>query len=228
MQGILFDLDGTLLDLDLGAFLRRYFAALEHHIAPLFPGVEVLTAILDSTAAMQRPHAHGTNKQIFDEDFRIRTGIDLEDHSDLFDGFYRDVFPTLGEGYGAASGARAAIEAARALGLKVAVATQPIFPAAAITHRLAWAGLGDVEFDAITTYETMYACKPLPTYFLQTASMIGCAAAECMMVGDDRSLDLPATAVGMRTFYVGSDASAPADHRGSLEQLPSLLERLVR
>lgn len=228
MRGILFDLDGTLLDLDLDAFLRRYFRALEASVSAHFPGIDVMPAIMASTSAMQRPHPHRTNKEVFDADMLARTGIDLDEHWGVFEAFYRDVFPTLGDGCGPARGAVEAVEAARALGLKVAVATQPIFPAIAIRHRLAWAGLGGVDFDAITSYETMVACKPLPAYFEQTALLIGCAPAECLMVGDDRGMDLPASAVGMRTFYVGHDRAARADHRGSLVELPALLQRLVR
>jgi FMN phosphatase YigB (HAD superfamily) len=227
LRGVLYDLDGTLLDLDLEAFLRRYFMALGAAASPHFPGVEFMPAILASTSAMQRPHPGRTNKEVFDDDFRARTGIDVAIDHGVFDDFYRDVFPTLGDGYGPALGAREAVDAARALGLKVAIATQPIFPAAAIAHRLAWAGLADVEFDAITTYETMRACKPLPAYFEQTAAMIGCEPKECLMVGDDRDIDLPASGIGMRTFYVGSDPQARADHRGTLTDLATMLRRLA-
>jgi FMN phosphatase YigB (HAD superfamily) len=225
LRGVLFDLDGTLLDLDLDAFLRRYFAALARATAPHFPGVDVMSAVLASTSAMQRPHDARTNKEVFNQDFRKRTGIDLREHWDVFGDFYRDVFPTLGDGYGPVPGARDAIAVARALGMKVAVATQPIFPMVAIIHRLAWAGLADVAFDAVTTYETMLACKPHATFFLQTAAMIGCAPGECLMVGDDRGMDMPASAVGMRTFYVGSDPGTPADHRGTMAELAALLRR---
>jgi len=227
LRGVLFDLDGTLLDLDLDAFLKRYFFALGSTASPHFPGIDFMGAVLASTSAMQRPHPGRTNMDVFDEDFRERTRIDLADHREVLDAFYRDVFPKLGDGYGPARGGLAAIESARTLGLRVAVATQPIFPAAAIAHRLAWAGLAGVRFDAVTTYETMTACKPQPAYFEQTAAMIGCEPEACMMVGDDRSLDLPAADVGMRTFYVGSDPEAIADHSGTLGDLAGLLRRLV-
>jgi FMN phosphatase YigB (HAD superfamily) len=227
LHGVLFDLDGTLLDLDLDSFLRGYFVALGSVASPHFPGVAFMPAVLASTRAMQRPHPGRTNKQVFDVDFRERTGIDLVRHHAVFDDFYRDVFPTLSDDYRPASGAREAIDAAKTLGLKIAIATQPIFPAAAIRHRLAWAGLADVEFDAVTTYEKMRACKPQAAYFEQTARLIGCKPHECLMVGDDRDIDMPAAAVGMRTFYVGSDPEARADHRGTLADLPELLQRLV-
>lgn len=228
LRGVLFDLDGTLLDVDLDAFLRRYFLALGSVASPHFPGVAFMPALLASTSAMQRPHPGRTNKEIFDADFLERTGFDVAANHEVFDDFYRDVFPTLGDGYGPAPGARQAVEAAKALGLKTAIATQPIFPVAAIRHRLAWAGLGDVRFDAVTTYETMLACKPQPAYFEQTAAMIGCTPEQCLMVGDDRNIDMPAADAGMRTFYVGDDAEAPADHRGTLTDLAHLLERSVQ
>jgi FMN phosphatase YigB (HAD superfamily) len=225
LQGVLFDLDGTLLDLDLDAFLRRYFEALRTATASHFPGVDLLPAILAATAAMQSPHDGMTNHDVFARDLRARTGVDLDAEWDVFGAFYRDVFPTLCDGCGPADGAREAVSAARAMGLKVAVATQPIFPRVAIDHRLAWAGLDDVAFDAVTTYEVMLACKPQPAYFRQTAAMIGCEPEACLMVGDDRGNDMPAAMVGMRTFYVGDDPAVPAP-RGTLRDLPRLLESL--
>lgn len=225
MQAVLFDLDGTLLDLDVPAFLHRYFPALGAAAAPHFPGVDLLPAVLKSTEGMQQPHEGLTNREFFYRDFLERTGVDLQDDWDTFEAFYRDVFPTLGTGYGPTPGARDAILAARALGMKVAIATQPIFPRIAIDHRLAWAGLDDLTFDVVTTYEYMYACKPQAAFFTQVADMLGCDSRDCLMVGDDRSNDMPAAAVGMRTFYVGGDPDAPADFRGTLEALPHVLQR---
>jgi FMN phosphatase YigB (HAD superfamily) len=227
LRAVLFDLDGTLLDLDLDAFLKRYFAAVDHAASPSFPGVEILPAILGSTRAMHGAHVGRTNRDVFFEEFLRRTGVDLEDSWGVFGDFYRDTFPTLGDSTRPAIGARQTVETARRLGLSVAVATQPIFPLQAIEHRLRWAGLDDVEFDVITTYEIMEACKPDPAYFLQTASMLGCAPEECLMVGDDRDADLPAHSVGMSTFYVGKDAAALADFRGDIADVALVLERLA-
>jgi FMN phosphatase YigB (HAD superfamily) len=227
IRGVLFDLDGTLLDLDLDVFLRRYFAALGTVAAAHFPEADVLPSILAATGAMQDPHPGLTNREVFFADFAGRTGIDLEGDWGVFEDFYRDVFPALGDGYGPAEGALAAVEAARAFGLRMAIATQPIFPRAAIEHRLAWAGLSHADFDAVTTYEVMTACKPLGEYFRQTAAMIGCEPEECLMVGDDRSLDMPAADVGMRTFYVGSSPGTHADFGGTLGDLPDLFARLT-
>ena len=227
MRAILFDLDGTLLDIDLGVFLRRYFESLGSVVQRHFPDGDVMRAILDSTGAMQRPHPGRTNREVFYADFQERTGVDLDASWDVFETFYRDRFPSLGEGYGPSKGARRAVETALELGLDVVVATQPIFPRIAIEHRLAWAGLADLHLERLTTYEIMHACKPLPDYFRETAAMAGHEPAQCLMVGDDRALDMPAADVGMRTFYVGADGDTHADWCGDLDRLADLLPHLV-
>ncbi len=230
MRAILFDLDGTLLDIELESFLQRYFSELETVAATLAtdrdaPGI--MRAIKDAVSAMMRPHPGTTNREVFYSDFKRLTGLDLASERNAFERFYADVFPALGTGYGPALGARSAVDTALSLDLSVAIATNPIFPLAAVKHRLAWAGLDDLGFEIITSYENMYSCKPQPEYFRQTAEMMGVSPADCLMVGDDRFLDMPAADTGMRTFYVGSDPATAADYRGSLSDLAELLPRLM-
>ena len=230
MRGILFDLDGTLLDIDLASFIERYFAALTEALEEVLPSAhpgDALRAVHSATGAMMREHAGRTNQEVFEDEFARKTGVDLAQHRDVFERFYAERFPLLGDGYGPSPGSRDAVDAARSAGLRVAVATNPIFPRAAVIHRIAWAGFSADEFDVITSYEIMEACKPLPGYFRQTATALDVDPSECMMVGDDRALDLAAADVGMRTFYVGDDQDATADYRGDLNALARLLLHLV-
>lgn len=230
VRAILFDLDGTLLDLDLGGFLKRYFAALDEASAPLAfgqPAGEFMASLHHAVGQMMEPHPGRVNRDVFYESLLDQTGVDLNEHWHVYERFYRDVFPTLAGTSGPAKGARRAVTTALELGLRVAIATNPIFPREAVRHRLAWAGLDDLEFGAITTYEEMCACKPHADYYRQTAGLLGVPTSECMMVGDDKTLDLPAADVGMRTFYVGADPLAAADIRGDLDELADLLPRIV-
>lgn len=231
MRAILFDLDGTLLDLDVNAFSDRYFTALEKAAAPLgthTAGIgNVTPALYAATRSMMLPHPGSTNREVFFAEFAGRTGVDLAEHWGVFEEFYRDVFPTLADTARPAAGAREAVLTALGLGLRVAVATNPIFPRIAIDHRISWAGLADVEFDLVTTYEQMTACKPHPGYYRQVAEILGVMPSECLMVGDDHILDMPAADIGMRTYYVGSLPGVSADVTGDLEALADLLPRLV-
>jgi FMN phosphatase YigB (HAD superfamily) len=227
MRAVLFDLDGTLLDIALSDFLGRYFAALAEAAGDRFPGLDLIAEISASTEAMMRPHPGATNQEAFYLDFRGRTGVDLGEHASVFERFYAEDFPGLVGSASPAPGGRAAVEAALGLGLRVAVATNPIFPMAAVRHRLAWAGLSALEFPVVTAYEDMHATKPLPAYFRETAELLGVPPAACLMVGDDPMLDLAAADVGMRTFYVGGRAGVDADYRGDLRDLAQLLPRLL-
>lgn len=229
MRATLFDLDGTLLDIDLPAFLERYFAALSEVIGGLIgqdavaPGMD---ALLRATRTMSEPHDGRTNRDVFGEEFLALCGIDLDRDAALFDAFYEDVFPALGAGIGPVPGAREAVDAAIASGMRVAVATNPIFPLRAIEHRIAWAGLDDVPFDLVTSFENMTATKPHAAYYRQIAGLLGVDTRECLMVGDDPVLDLAAADVGMLTYYVG-DGVTSADFHGDLARLAKLIPRLA-
>lgn len=233
LRGVLFDLDGTLLDINLGHFFREYFAALGPVVAEALGNGDNVTigleAVLGATEAMSLPHPTKTNQAAFNESFHELTGanLDLEEYAIVFERFYADVFPTLRGSMGPRPGARRVVETALDLGMRVAVATNPIFPRSAIGERMRWADIHDLPIDVVTSYETMHAAKPHPAYFLETATMLGVLPQEAVMVGDDRVLDMTAGDVGMRTFYVGDDSAPPCDWSGTLEELAELLPRIV-
>lgn len=229
IHGVLFDLDGTLLRLDLRRFLGRYFEALGVVLASVAGescASEALEAVLDATGAMSAPHDGLTNREAFDRRFDELTGLDIASFHPALDAFYEETFPGLQGDSGPAPGARRAVETALGLGLRVAVATNPIFPLRAIEHRIAWAGLGDLGAHVVTSYETMRACKPHAAYYRQTAEMLGAEPTRCIMVGDDPTLDMPAADVGMLTFRIG-DERGVADFSGDLDALADLLPRLA-
>jgi FMN phosphatase YigB (HAD superfamily) len=233
LTGVLFDLDGTLLDIDIDGFLGDYFGALGPVVADVLDdGVDPavgLRAVMESTSAMVAPHAGRTNRDVFNERFHELTGVDLdlEEFALPFERFYAEVFPTLRNSIGPREGAREVVQAALALGLKVAIATNPIFPMSAIRERMRWATVDDLAVHTVTSYEMMHATKPLPAYFLETAGLIGVEASTCLMVGDDRVLDMGAADVGMKTFYVGRAPLPASDYAGDLLELAALLPRLV-
>lgn len=225
LAAVLYDLDGTLLDIDLDAFFNDYFHALGPTISRASDGLldpqAGLQAVIAATEAMCASTNRSTNQEVFEETFRSLTGIDLgaREPSAVIANFYELEFPALGSAHRPKPGGVAAVQAARDAGLKVALATNPLFPRAAIVERLRWAGLHEDLFDVITSYEVMYACKPAGDYFLHTADLLGVRAEHCLMVGDDAALDMPAASVGMRTYHVAEGAQRD----GGLEDLARLI-----
>lgn len=233
LSAVLFDLDGTLLDIDIEPFLREYFAVLGPVVAEVIgrPGdaAFALQAVIAGTEAMSAPHPGMTNEEAFNVRFAQIAGTDLSvgEAASVVSAFYDEQFPGLRGARGPRQGAAQAVQAARDAGMKVAIATNPIFPAAAIRERLRWAGFSPEDFAVVTSYEYMRATKPHAAYFRQIAEELGVEPSACMMVGDDPVLDLSAADVGMKTFYVGPPLPVVADWAGSLSDLAKLLPRLA-
>ncbi len=232
LSAVLFDLDGTLLDIDLDSFLNDYFAVLGPVVAQVLghqqDDTTGLRAVISATDRMTAAHTGQTNRQAFNTEFERITGVDLSspEHENALSQFYAVTFPALRKGMGPKPDAIAAVDTALRLGLKVAIATNPIFPLPAVEERMRWAGLEKLSVHAVTAYEDMCATKPHAAYYLQTAELLGVDPRECIMVGDDRVLDMSAADVGMRTFYVGNAPSPTCDWSGTLSDLAGLLARL--
>ncbi|GAB4275210.1 MAG: HAD family hydrolase [Coriobacteriia bacterium] len=208
IQAVLFDLDGTLLSIDIDRFMQRYFNALSDFLAAQAHGNGLMEAVMSGTQAMLAPHPGRTNREVFHDVFSRLTGIPDNEQETLFKQFYDGPFDALRDDAGPAPGAREAYQAARRAGLKVVVATNPLFPLVAIEKRIAWAGFSPAEFDHVTCYENSTAVKPHTDYFLGICEAVDTAPAGCLMVGDDPELDMPAADCGMRTYLVG-DGPAP-------------------
>jgi HAD superfamily hydrolase (TIGR01662 family) len=227
VKAVLFDLDDTLLYSDLGSadsgFLRHYFALLTDHARLLADAQTFMAALLTATEAMQRNQdLDTTNEQAFAPVFATLLGCSWPELKPLFARFYEERFPELRIHTRPLPDARRAIQVCRDAGCCVVIATNPIFPARAIQHRLEWAKVDDMPFELVTTYENMHTTKPSPKYYSEIAEMLNVSPDECVMVGNDVQRDIePAQAVGMRTFLAdewltGDEAQVKPNGRGTL------------
>jgi len=163
LAAILYDLDGTLLDIDLDLFFRDYFRALGPVIVQASEGrVDAdsgLRAITAATEAMCASTDLRTNQAVFESAFQEMTGVDLGAAypAQRIARFYAEEFPALGASHGPRLGGVEAVHAARDAGFKVALATNPLFPRAAILERMRWANLSPDWFDVITSYASRSA-----------------------------------------------------------------------
>ena len=88
------------------------------------------------------------------------------------------------------------------LGLRAALATNPIFPAIATESRIRWAGLEPEDFEFYTTYENTGYCKPNPAYYQELLNRLGEDPECCLMVGNDVTEDMIARELGMQVFLL--------------------------
>ncbi len=224
-QAFLFDLDRTLLDVDMEALLQDYFRLLAVRLAPFLSPEQVVSHLLASTQAMMADvDPRTTNEAVFWADFARRTGRPARVWQPLFEEFYARDFPRLSIHARPIPAARPLLEELLARGRQVVIATNPVFPEVAIHQRLAWAGLEDLPFSWITTLENTHACKPHAAYFREILDRLGCVPPSTLMVGDDVVFDLPARQVGIPIFLIvnedtPAESLAQADFRGTLEEV---------
>ena len=228
LKAILFDLDGTLLDVDLNQFIPGYLKLLANSVAHLIPPKKMIPAILKASEFVNLNDGKITNLEAFSNAFFPVEGYEKDDIQPLFDKFYEDDFKKLKKFTKKKPEARKVIQTAFNKDYKVVIATTPVLPLTAIEQRLDWAGIGDFPYELITSIENTSATKPNLLYYHLIFKYLNLSAKECIMVGDEDK-DMVCAKLGSQTFLVNSQntnlrtETPEPTYRGKLEKLMELL-----
>jgi len=235
IKAILFDLDGTLLPMDQDNFMGLYFKSLAEKLAPHgYDPKTLIDAVWSGTTAMVKNSGEKTNEEVFWEDFRNQNGKDAKKDIPIFDDFYRNEFEGVKAACGYHPKAAETVAFIKEKGLRVALATNPLFPAIATENRIRWAGLSPKDFEFYTTYEDSHYCKPNPKYYEEVVARMQLQPEECLMVGNDVREDMIAESLGMKVFLLTDclinkdDKDISRYPRGGFEQLIEFIETLNR
>ncbi|PYZ94619.1 haloacid dehalogenase [Salipaludibacillus keqinensis] len=232
MKVILFDLDGTLLPMDTEAFVETYMKELAGRVSHIIEPEIFIKALWGGTKAMMSNIDHErTNEHVFEETFLSMSGLERQDIWPTLDEFYEKVFPTFSYLCRPTPMGRKVVKEAINQGFRVAVATNPVFPKAAIYHRLKWAEIEDLPFELVTVYEESTYTKPHTHYYEHICAKLNVTPKECIMVGNDKQEDMAASQIGMKTFLVKGcviDRKEPEFHIDDEGTLEELHEKLVR
>lgn len=200
---VLFDLDGTLLPMDQDVFVKSYFTHLAQKLAGHgYEPQKLIASIWAGTMKMIANDGSQSNEQTFWDYFRQVYGDDVMCDLPLFDAFYRKEFQQVQTVCGFDKRAGETVQALKDKGLRLVLATNPIFPAVATESRMRWAGLDKNDFDLYTTYENSRYSKPNLAYYTDILDSIGAKAEECIMVGNDVSEDMVTEKLGMKVFLM--------------------------
>lgn len=200
---VLFDLDGTLLPMDQDVFVKSYFGRLAAKLAPRgYESKALIDAIWKGTAAMVKNDGSRSNEAAFWDCFCSLMGEHARADEPLFDAFYHNEFQQVQQVCGFNPKAAQLVRMLRERGLRLALATNPLFPAIATESRARWAGLDLADFELYTTYENSRYCKPNPAYYADILDRLGVKGENCLMVGNDVGEDMIARSLGMQVFLL--------------------------
>jgi FMN phosphatase YigB (HAD superfamily) len=242
LKAVFFDLDNTLVLFDENAFYARYFPRISKAFAELFSPDEFREKLIRATLALRRKDGSLSNAEFFMN--RFAEGLDADKTLlwKRFLTFYATEYDKIPVDYRVAPGAQSVVEGALRRGLKVVVASNPIFPESVQRKRVAWAGLEQIRFSLVTHIENMSYVKPRTEYYAQICRKIGEAPEACLMVGNDPVNDMAAAKIGIQTYLTedgdevdytsltdgtpGMQDTPRPDFQGSLAGVASVIETL--
>jgi FMN phosphatase YigB (HAD superfamily) len=224
---LLLDLDDTLLDTNMEAFIPAYFSALSASLADVVAPEVMLPALMGGTKRMMTSEDPAqTLREVFDAHFFPKLGSDRTALDSRINRFYDDVFPSLQHVTKPRPEAVDFVDWAFGAGHRVAVATNPYFPLKAVQHRMRWAGLPPEKypFALVSSYETFHFTKETGAYFLEFLGHLGWPEGPVVMVGNDLTMDLlPAQHAGLPVFWMreGKEESQPGIPQGTFDYAPA-------
>lgn len=203
LKAVLFDLDGTLLPMDQEVFIKAYFGGVSSKLANHgYEHKELIQTIWRGTEAMLKNDGKLTNEEVFWNVFKNKYGEQCINDMIHFDKFYEENFDDIKAVCGFNPMSADVVHALKEKGIRVILATNPIFPSIATQKRIAWAGLLPEDFELFTTYENICYSKPNLKYYEEVLNRTGLKAEECLMVGNDVSDDMVAEKLGMKVFLL--------------------------
>lgn len=232
MNTILFDLDGTLLPVDMQLFEKIYFQELGVYFEDLLPPEKLTEYIWESIKSMVINLEDKTNEEVFFESFKRKINSNLKVFEDRFNEFYDSNFHKLKTAVKDVPAIRESVNLLKDKGYDLVIATNPLFPKKAIYHRIEWAGLNPSDFMYISTFERNHYCKPQVHYYKEILKDINKLPDECLMVGNDVQEDLVASKLGIKTYLITdnilhrSNEKIISNHIGSYEDFLKFVKKL--
>jgi FMN phosphatase YigB (HAD superfamily) len=200
LKAVLFDLDNTLIRFDEREFFEAYIPRISTVFSDMMPPETLITKLLLSTQMLVNNNGQMSNAEYFMSSFSQGYEGYKEEIWKRFIKFYETEFDLFQALVSVTPGVHEVFVKLKKTGVKLVIASNPIWPQVVQRKRLSWAGLGDWDFELVTSIENMSYCKPHIEYYLEVCQKINEKPEGCLMVGNDPVNDLVVAKIGMKTF----------------------------
>ena len=228
---VFFDLDGTLLPLDMDAFMTIYMQKIEKLANGDLEGISPELLNESFKYMMSDKHPALTNKQAFFGFLKEKANVPASVLEDWLAMFYGEPFDELKACSYVEPASADVVRILKSKGYRLVLATNPLFPRIATEKRIAWAGLSMSDFEYVTTYENACSAKPHLSYYREILSNLNLSGEQCYMVGNSVKEDLCAVSLGLDVFLltnylIGDINEAPECKKGNYSDLKKWAEAL--
>ena len=190
IKNILFDLDGTLINMDQDKFLELYMISLYNYSKDEYKDVyELIEIIKKGVYLMVTNNGEKTNEEVFYEHFKSIHKDKTDEILKKYEGYYNSDFIITKKATSLKPSAPLLIKELKEKGYSLILATNPIFPRIATLNRIKWAGLDPNDFTYISTYENSCYSKPNIKYYEEILNKLNLNKEECLMIGNDTTED---------------------------------------
>lgn len=200
IKNIFFDLDGTLLQMDLKEFEKTYLDLLCDYFYEI-PKDKFVKALYEGIKAMYKNNGEKTNEEAFNYTLEIN-GIDVTNYEEKFKDFYEHEFKKVKKVCQIPAISKRIIDTLTNKGYTICIATNPLFPKSATFQRLSWVGIKESDVSFITTYENSSYTKPNPNYYHEILNKLNLKSEETIMFGNDVNEDGASAKAGIQTMLV--------------------------
>ncbi len=233
MKHILFDLDGTLLPMDLDVFVKGYLGCIHtFYEEKQRDEKKIVDGVLYGTKYMMQNDGSQSNAEVFWKAFSKATGIEREDIIGEFNVFYETEFLRVEQFVSQSPNMIKAVQTLKDKGYKLYVTTNPLFPAQAVERRIEWSGLDIEDFETFTHYENSSFTKSSISYYKEFLKKQGLNPSECLMVGNNTIEDGMVESLGVPVYIVEdyliheSEEDIQTSYRGSSEDFLKFVQQL--
>lgn len=231
VRAVLFDLDGTLLGVDMQTFIPAYLDGLAKRMIDLADSRQIADAMRQAVIGLlTEVDGRDTLEQRMLASLCQQLAIPPERYHAALEDFCLNSLSGLRSLVQGHPLSPSLLDACLERGWQVVLATNPIFPRATIDARLIWAGIDPSIFHHVTDYQSCRFCKPHTEYFTEILARLDMTAERCLMVGNDTQHDMAAGLVGIKTCLLTlwridrRGSRFPADWEGTHEELLCLLQ----
>ena len=201
-KAVFFDLDGTLLPIDMDAFLKAYFERMTEFAATRGHDPQTFIKALNLGVRAMIDQEGGRNDERFWQTFCSIIKGEKSHYEPLLEEFYTTVFDELGSMITPVPESGEVVRTLKKKGYRLYLTTMPLFPRIAVEKRLKWAGCDPNDFERITTYDNSTSTKPRLAYYQENVDAIGLAPEDILMVGNNTREDLAAMDLGLDGYLV--------------------------